>query len=382
MQPSHTSATLDLDRTHLVAFTRRATGRPDLQLADWHAALVHGGATTNARVYRVVGQGIDQGQIVAWSLVLKEWRKRDTSDALAARGYWMREACAYQSSMLTTPRAGLRPAACFGVCAQGDAAIWLALEDVQAAQPRPWGLDDYAQAAEHLGQFNGSFLQQPLPTERWLSRDWLRSWVAICEAAVLDLPQMLRYPLVRAHISDALAQEVRRLWSDRHELLDALDQLPHTICHRDAFVRNLFVDRAADGERRTIAIDWATIGIGPIGEDVATLVGGSLVFFELDSADLPRVAAPVLQRYIAGLRSRGWGGDPQQPRLGYAATLALRYGLGSALDIAIVADDSSHAWAEQVLGRPIADLAANTARNLAFFLTCAEEARGLCRGRR
>jgi hypothetical protein len=378
MSPALISTALSLDSTHLLAFVRGATGRPQLELSDWRASLIHGGATTNARVYRVVGQGIDQGHTIPWSLVLKEWHQRDANDGSNAPNYWKREALAYQSGLLTATKTGLRPARCFGVYAHNETTIWLALEDIQAPQPRPWSHSDFAHAAKYLGQFNGSFLHQPLPSQAWLSHDWLRSWVSVCETAILDLPQMLRHPLVRAHVPITVAQEVKRLWEDRDCLLDALDQLPQTLCHRDSFVRNLFVERDANGNTGTIAIDWATLGIGPIGEDVAALIGGSLVFFELEIAGIQDVAAQAIDSYTTGLRSRGWNDEPHYLRLGYTATLALRYGLGSVLDLAIVADDESHTWAEQVLGHTIAELIDNTARNLAFFLACADEARTLC----
>src|SRR4051812_23686076 len=107
MSPSLISAALSLDSTHLLAFVRGATGRPQLELSDWRASLIHGGATTNARVYRVVGQGIDQGHTIPWSLVLKEWHQRDANDEPNAPNYWKREALAYQSGLLTATKTGL-----------------------------------------------------------------------------------------------------------------------------------------------------------------------------------------------------------------------------------------------------------------------------------
>lgn len=367
--------TIGLDAAQLTTLVRQVTSRPHAQLSDWQVTLIHGGATTNARVYRLAGQASDQGQSIGWSLVLKEWRQRNAQDGPLARNYWKREACAYQSDLLTAVRPGLLPVACLGVFEQGDTTVWLALKDIATPQPRPWRAADFGRAALDLGMFNGSFLNQPLPTHEWLSRDWLRGWVARCEGAVLELPEMLRQPLIAAHISADLAQDIRRLWDDRERLLTVLEQLPQTICHRDTFVRNLFV--GSSPQQPTIAIDWATIGVGPIGEDLAALIGGSLVFFELAAADLQEVAPHAVQHYLDGLRSQGWQGDLAQVQLGYTATLALRYGLGSMLDLAIVADQSSHAWAEQVLGHSIGELIVNTANNLAFFLVCAEQARHL-----
>jgi hypothetical protein len=188
---------------------------------------------------------------------------------------------------------------------------------------------------------------------------------------------MLQHPLVRPYISDTVVQDIQRLWGARHTLLDALDRLPQTICHRDSFVRNLFVERDPNGASVTLAIDWATIGIGPIGEDAAALIGGSLVFFELVADDIQEVSALVVDHYTTGLRRQGWHDGLHHLRFGYTATLAFRYGLGSLLDLVIVADDESHTWAEQVLGHSIAELIENTARNLTFFLARADEARML-----
>jgi hypothetical protein len=154
MLPSITSAVLSLDTAHLASFVRQATGCMRLELANWHASLIHGGATTHAQVYRVLGQGLDQGRTVPWSLVLKEWRQREADDRPSARNYWKREALAYQSGLLASATAGLRPPRCFGVCEQSETTIWLALEDMESPQPQPWRPTDFAQAAEHLGQFN------------------------------------------------------------------------------------------------------------------------------------------------------------------------------------------------------------------------------------
>jgi hypothetical protein len=119
---------------------------------------------------------------------------------------------------------------------------------------------------------------------------------------------------------------------------------------------------------------WATIGVGPIGEDLAVLIGGSLVFFELSPAAVRDVPSQVLAQYVVGLQGSA---NLEQARLADITTLALRYGLGSALDIAIVADNSLHEWAEQVLGHTVAELSVNTSANLEFFLACAREAGAL-----
>jgi hypothetical protein len=61
----------------------------------------------------------------------------------------------------------------------------------------PWSLRDYAYAARQLGRFNGAYLtERPLPAAEWLSRDWLRSWLAEGAAAIDELPRHRAHPLV------------------------------------------------------------------------------------------------------------------------------------------------------------------------------------------
>jgi hypothetical protein len=60
--------------------------------------------------------------------------------------------------------------------------------------------------------------------------------------------------------------------------------------------------------------------------------------------------------YLKGLRDVGWQGDPQQVRLGYTAA-SVRYlypEIGRWL--ALILDESLHAGAEQMFGRPLGQI--------------------------
>jgi hypothetical protein len=59
-------------------------------------------------------------------------------------------------------------------------------------------LDDYGKAARSLGRFNGAYpTGRSLAMTGWLSRQWLRSWLAEGAAAVHELPRLRRHPLVQ-----------------------------------------------------------------------------------------------------------------------------------------------------------------------------------------
>ena len=85
--------------------------------------------------------------------------------------------------------------------------LWL--EDL-GSDDRPWSVSDYSHAARQLGRFNGACLcGRPLPTTEWLSRDWLRSWLAQ-GAAGEELSRHARHPLVRRVYLPTLRAQIAR----------------------------------------------------------------------------------------------------------------------------------------------------------------------------
>ena len=95
----------------------------------------------------------------------------------------------------------------------------------------------------------------------------------------MQFSQSLDEPHIRQwHIGDD-ARRILQLWEEREIFHNALDRLPQTLLHRDVFRRNLFAGRGEDGREKTVAVDWAFIGLGAVGEDIASLVQASLCFF-------------------------------------------------------------------------------------------------------
>jgi hypothetical protein len=160
-------------------------------------------------------------------------------------------------------------------------------------------------------------------------------------------------------------------------LLSALDRLPQTFCHLDAFPRNLLVD---DDAEEVVALDWSYAGTAAIGSELAPMVAASVCFFEADPKDIHRIDDAVFRGYCRGLRAAGWDGDPEQVRLGYTATASLHFGLYPLGVYVLDRDFSQHV--EKALGHPITAILDRWAVVARFLLDQGDEADRLLRSHR
>ncbi|CAM3498925.1 phosphotransferase [Occultella aeris] len=93
---------------------------------------------------------------------------------------------------------------------------------------------------------------RPVPNAPWLAQNQLAQRIAATDLSWEDVDADPR-------LAD--------LWEHREELLAELATLPSTVVHGDYSTGNL---RAADPDT-TVAVDWATFGIGPVGADLSAL---------------------------------------------------------------------------------------------------------------
>jgi hypothetical protein len=334
-------------------------------------------------VYRVAGQVDDQGMVRPWSLILKivhvptEQKESDPAGLV----YWQRELLAYQSGLLSHLPGGLAAPRCLGVMEQADQTRWLWLEEITDLYGAHWPLSLYPLAAQHLGRFNGAHLAgQPIPAEPWLNTQMLRAWLAMNTTAMTQLPEVIGHPLVQCAFPAQSASRLMELWADCEVLLAALERLPQTFCHLDAWRRNLFFRQESTGEAQLVAIDWEFAGLGALGQELAALVALSLHFFAVDVADRRDLDTSTFAGYLAGLGDAGWHGDPQTVRFAYTAAAALRHGVGAtAYTLHLALDDSSEAWVTQTYGWPREEVLTCHGILLEFLLDRADEARALLR---
>ena len=317
-----------------------------------------------------------------WSVVLKILRpvpaaflerfgEADRPDL--ERAYlWDREARAYESGLLDDLPRGFASAGCLEVVRrENECELWL--EDLGTDDP-PWDADRYSLAARHLGRFNGAYLHdRSLPAAPWLGRDWTRAWLlqgyGAGQDAVIENDAVWDHELVRDALGTTTRERLRRLWGRRVALLDRLEALPHTFCHMDAIRPNLFSREGTNGEEETVAIDWAYVGIEPIGAEAAQLALGSVAYAD-PQQDIRALGPAALAAYLEGLREGGWTGDEGDAREGFALSAIRWVFMLRILNGAV--DPERRAAQERWEGRPYDDIIARYGRFTRYLLDLIE----------
>ena len=376
------SALSGLETTTLEPPVRALLGEPTAAVVTdrWSCRPLGGGASEGIGLYRVTGSARVGRATHPWVLVCKVCAPANEIDP-GAWDYPSREPLAYGSGLLAALPGGIAAPRCLAVEAQPDGTARLWIEAVTDAHPGPWPLDRYALVARRLGRFNGAYLAGvPLPDQPWLSRGWLRDFVEPSGPALLELENLAGPdgpPLLRQLYPSPIVAELRRLWTERERFLTALDRLPQTFCHHDAFRRNLLHQAGPEGED-LVAVDWAYAGRGAVGEELGQLVVASLYFFEAAGIGPRDLAAACFAGYVAGLREAGWAGDERLVRLGFAADAALRTTVGLLrVILPLVAEPARRPVVEDRFGRPLEDVVAAWAELWPLQLGLADEARAL-----
>lgn len=374
-----------LDRSILTPVVRRLFGRDDVYVIDWQVSSLAGGFASDTvggeGTVRVQGTADVGSEALDWSVVLKTLSRAPDvgSEDPQDWHYWKREALAYESGLLEGFEGGLSAPRCFGVTGFGGTTYWLWLEDVSDAFGGSWPLLHYAIAARHLGQFNGYAFGRSVPNYPWLTKGRAKNWIELSDVYLHDLPAIMAQEPRYDWLNESHAKGILALWKERGPLFDALDRLPRTLCHHDAFGRNLFARKNADGSQETIAIDWQIVGTGAFGEDIVPLICVSLQFMDVPMADAETLQELVLDGYLDGLRDTGCRFDERDVRFAFSATAALMLGVGGLLWLQHFLDADQRVMVERNIGHPLEAITENFAALQTYLLSLGEEAQRLKR---
>lgn len=280
---------------------------------DYDAFLAH------REVNRLHGTASVAGERVPWSLIEKITEGPDLAiPYLVDNGE--REYAAYGSGLLDDLAPGVRAPRAYGSERTANGRITLWIEQIHHSGPRPLDAETILAAAGDLGVLAAQWLGR-VPDEPWLFTDWItrhsQPEAADEGRAVLSRsdPQVLAR--IGHHLPGAL-----RLLDAQPRLRDLLESLPTTLCHHDAVGANVF--RTPDG---TVLIDWESVGPGPVGADLASLLFSSARRGDFAGTLLAAVLEPAFAAYFEGFRSSGGTLDEQTVRLGFDAAIGLRWKL-------------------------------------------------------
>ncbi|MCA9964626.1 MAG: phosphotransferase [Anaerolineales bacterium] len=352
----------------LTPIVRQVTGNPTAVPGAWAIEPMSGGwggAVGGTALYRVHGVG--------WSLVLKVLYERP-DEPVDAPVYWKREFDLYRSGLLAQlPPTGLRSPTVYAT-AEFPEACWVWLADIAEEKPH-WTFDDYHLVARRLGQFNGAYLTGwPIPTAPWLNVHFHNRLLEPLPETFARLDEGLKRPLIQRALPLSEKEAILAIWQEAPRYAEVLTKLPQTLCHNDAFRRNMF-----HSDNETILIDWALAGRGAVGEELVALVAISLYLDSALWADLAQFDQAVFDGYVAGLRDAGWPGEARLARLGYLCAMVLRGLAGVRQDVGMLLDEHNPMLRqrEQDLGskEAVADFMADVRRFR--LLQMADEARRL-----
>jgi aminoglycoside phosphotransferase (APT) family kinase protein len=166
-----------------------------------------------------------------------------------------------------------------------------------------------------------------VPDHAWLFRGWIDRHRQ--PEAVAGGLSVLDGVSARSEVETRLGrslEDARRLIMRQPELKMALERLPPTLCHHDAVAANVF-PRVRDTEPETVLIDWESIGPGPAGADLASLLFSSARRGDISARTAAVLLPTALEAYADGVAEIGGAIDQSQLRLGLFAAIGLRWTL-------------------------------------------------------
>lgn len=361
-----------LTTTQMAELARLAAGEARPAVISWRYAAVHGGfggAIGGTALYRF---WIESEANPPITLILKILFQRP-GETPNSPYYWKREYEIYRTCLLEDLPANTFIAPQIVQLQDFGDSCWIWMADY-ADHKDNWTLDDYREVARQLGRMNGGMIGRDLPAQDWLAQDWHSAIVPALADAFAALPQNLEQPLARITLPFEARDEIMAIWRDRQLFSNALTQLPQTLCHNDAFRRNILYS-----DEGIVLLDWALAGRGGMGEELVSLTALALYYSGFTQDYAERLDQAVFSAYMQGLREAGWRGDRRLARIGYTCGMTLRGLAGVKQDINLLLDPAQHQHLRTVHNRDcLEDIAAFFADVRRFrLIKMAREARHL-----
>ena len=307
-----------------------AVGRQVVELVNVAAAdLDYDAFLAHRELRRVSGVAMTAAGRPSWSLIEKTTGGPNVASAyLVDNG--RRELAAYRSGLLAELPAGVRAPALYGFSERSDGEIVLWLEDVHRDPEGATSEGSIIGVARDLGRVAGTWLGR-ISSEPWLFRGWIERH-SQPGAQAAGLATLHRgHPSAQIRLGPRMELGVR-LIDAQPRIAALLDSLPQTLCHHDAVGANILRSSGV-----TVLIDWESVGPGPVGADLASLLFSSVRRGDCSAELVARCFDVAVAAYIDGVGDIGAQVDPVSVRLSVDASIALRWKL--LVDIAVALED-------------------------------------------
>lgn len=247
-----------------------------------------------ARVFRVVVDH-EHGDALPSSVILKipDWGNKTLLDP---RDPWLsrRERAFFESGLGGRLPSGVRAPSVLRI-EERDGRTWVWMEDLAACLERPWRPDDVIEAARRSALFDDLYRQEhtALAAAPWLEREGYAAYAHHIPAAHENLDRVSSHPIWSRLFSADEIHRLHRCLDVSTEALAELRTFRSTLAHGDFHIRNLGFD--ADGS--LVCIDWAHVGLAPLGSDIAILVSLYHAFGGVDGGDAMKLDRDVVAAY-------------------------------------------------------------------------------------
>ena len=265
-------------------------------------------------IYRVTGTSLTPvGDINSWSIVLKIVDIEKDFDGL-------REYQLSLSSSLRSIANGIRPAVCYGTQIRPEGERWIWFEDLTHTLQTPWSDSVYLNVARDVGKFHASSLSG-FSKDEWDYNGIHGAVIAPWGLAEIleNLDQVTSNSLAAIMFSQTNVDTVGSLLAKHQEVATELKKISTVLAHNDCHAANLFPVESNGVHQHTVAIDWATVGLGPLGEDAGDLIADAIKNFHLDSANILELEESFFSSYVDGLMVHNSYVNLDHARTGYLA---------------------------------------------------------------
>lgn len=300
--------------------------REDIHINSWEMKEFKVG--TVGEVYIVEGDCFysdnESKKKINWDVVLKIQKKWDR---IGDPESWKREFLMYHNNIFEKLPNNLSAPKCYEMKIENNE-VWLWLENIKGTSNKDISIDDYEIIAKNIGQYQGKVnSEKDNNMYSWMSS---RYWYAItlvnwCTVGILHLDDEMNN-IDKRELDLSTIDSLYTIWNIKDELLDIMNKLPKTLCHRDFHPANIFITKEKGKESNITLIDWDCVGIGVLGEDIADLLGETLTYYDFDLRKASDLMDIIFSNYMTGLREVNCNVEEELVRLGYTMCFILHWG--------------------------------------------------------